>query len=322
MSDESSEYQSSSSGEYTDDEFPSVAAASVPPPHPDTQTVDANVAEVKGRSKSSPPPTPRVRGNAFTPRGGVGSVSSRGSTPRTFGQPTPRSGGCGVGSASMTPRGVASPRSASSGGGSRGPTPRGWGGAGAGASTYAGVVVLYTASGETKAEKSSKTLKGKGRPLRERCRDVRAALVALGVDFLERDVSMRESHAEELETRLGERSSAPGGIEPGTSTPALFADDETVAIGVALEDLASDHHALRGALAEAVTRAGAKARGDGRGGGESAACRACGGTKLVACFHCDGSMRILMRDASRGVDVERRCPWCNEVGMQECAECG
>ena len=233
----------------------------------------------------------------------------------------------------MTPRGVASPRSASSGGTSRGPTPRGWGGVGAGASTYAGVVVLYTASGETKAEKSSSSKtdskrKGKGRPLRERCRDVRAALVALGVDFLERDVSMRESHAEELVTRLKTRSgSAPGGFEPETSTtPALFADDETVAVGVELEDLASDRDALRGALAEAVTRAGAKARGDGRGGGngggKTAACRACGGTKLIACEHCDGCMRILMRDATRGVDVERRCPWCNEVGMQECAECG
>ena len=228
----------------------------------------------------------------------------------------------------MTPRGVASPRSASSGGTSRGPTPRGWGGVGAGASTYAGVVVLYTASGETKAEKTLKTLKTlKTRSLRERCRDVRAALVALGVDFLERDVSMRESHAEELETRLEKtRSSAPRGIEPGTShtTPALFADDETVAIGVELEHLASDQGALRAALAEAVARADAKARGDGHGGTSPTrgACRACGGTKLVSCAHCDGCMRILMRDATRGVDVERRCPWCNEVGMQECAECG
>ena len=42
----------------------------------------------------------------------------------------------------------------------------------------------------------------------------------------------------------------------------------------------------------------------------------------VGSEHCDGCMRILMRDATRGVDVERRCPWCNEVGMQECAECG
>ena len=50
-------------------------------------------------------------------------------------------------------------------------------------------------------------------------------------------------------------------------------------------------------------------------------CPSCGGEKLVVCAHCDGSMRILMRDKARGVDVERRCPWCNEVGMQECAEC-
>ena len=50
-------------------------------------------------------------------------------------------------------------------------------------------------------------------------------------------------------------------------------------------------------------------------------CPSCGGEKLVVCAHCDGSMRILMRDKARGVDVERRCPWCNEVGMQECADC-
>jgi hypothetical protein len=34
-----------------------------------------------------------------------------------------------------------------------------------------------------------------------------------------------------------------------------------------------------------------------------------------------GSMRLAMLDDKRGVQVERRCPWCNEVGMSECVMC-
>ena len=146
---------------------------------------------------------------------------------------------------------------------------------------------------------------------RERCRDVRAALVRLGVDFLERDVSMRESHADELERRLaGEvRSAAAGG---DAIVPALFVDDARVAIGVELEEMSR-----LGLLGKALREKGEVRTAAARDG----SCPSCGGEKLVVCAHCDGSMRILMRDKARGVDVERRCPWCNEVGMQECADC-
>ena len=56
------------------------------------------------------------------------------------------------------------------------------------------------------------------------------------MDFLERDVSMRESHAEELERRLaGEVRSDTGGGD--AIVPALFVDDARVAIGVELEEM-------------------------------------------------------------------------------------
>ena len=60
----------------------------------------------------------------------------------------------------------------------------------------------------------------------------------------------------------------------------------------------------------------------GRARAEKDACASCAGQKLVICDRCDGSMRWLLEDKKTGAVLgERRCPWCNEVGMQECRAC-
>ena len=60
----------------------------------------------------------------------------------------------------------------------------------------------------------------------------------------------------------------------------------------------------------------------GRARAEKDACAACAGWKLVICDRCDGSMRWRMTDEKTGAVLgERRCPWCNEVGMRECEAC-
>ena len=95
--------------------------------------------------------------------------------------------------------------------------------------------------------------------------------------------------------------------------PCLFVDDAFVGSGEALDVSAGDG-SLRALLEE---------RGRvGRARAEKDACVSCAGRKLVVCDRCDGSMRWRVADKKTGAVLgERRCPWCNEVGMQECGAC-
>ena len=293
----SSEYESS---EYSDedDEFDADAGprveSTVPAPE---RTTDANLAEVRGRSKNSPPPTPRIRG--YTPPvsphlgSNPGSVSSRGVTPRSTrsGESTPPS--------SRGPYGWSANRGGASVSG--GNTAR------SGASDWQSVVVLYTTSITTVRKTAGQ------------CQRVKQTLANLGVEFLERDISMATAYKEELRRRLGRAEAKTGaaGLGPAGKppvplvVPCLFVDDEGVGSGETLDEAAASG-ALK-ALLEERGRVGAAL-----GAGE---CAECGGQKLVVCARCDGSMRWVMRDEARGVDLERRCPWCNEVGMTECKAC-
>ena len=294
----SSEYESS---EYSDedDEFDADAGPRVESTVPASErTTDATLAEVRGRSKNSPPPTPRVRG--YTPPvsphlgSNPGSSSSRGVTPRSA-----RSGG-------STPT---SSRGPFGWGGNRGGGPGSGGNtARSGASAdWQSVVVLYTTSISTVRKTAGQ------------CQRVKQTLANLGVEFLERDISMATAYKEELRRRLGRgdgKTGASGLGPPGKPpvplvVPCLFVDDEGVGSGEALDEAAASG-ALK-ALLEERGRVGAAL-----GAGE---CAECGGQKMTVCARCDGSMRWVMRDESRGVDVERRCPWCNEVGMTECKAC-
>ena len=197
-----------------------------------------------------------------------------------------------------------------------------------------------------------------------RCQRVRQTLANLGVEFLERDVSMATAYKDELARRIraatgtttnggkektraddandddergerkdafgkerdrGKKPSPPGkpptssGSSSGSGTnselvvPCLFVDDAFVGSGEALDVSAGDG-SLRALLEE---------RGRvGRARAEKDACVSCAGRKLVVCDRCDGSMRWRVADKKTGAVLgERRCPWCNEVGMQECGAC-
>ena len=204
------------------------------------------------------------------------------------------------------------------------------------------------------------------------CQRVRQTLANLGVEFLERDVSMATAYKDELARRIraatgttanggkektraddandddddddddddggvfgkdafgkerdrGKKPSPPGkpptssGSSSGSRTnselvvPCLFVDDAFVGSGEALDVSAGDG-SLRALLEE---------RGRvGRARAEKDACVLCAGRKLVVCDRCDGSMRWRVADKKTGAVLgERRCPWCNEVGMQECGAC-
>ena len=195
------------------------------------------------------------------------------------------------------------------------------------------------------------------------CQRVRQTLANLGVEFLERDVSMATAYKDELARRIraatgtttnggkektradandddddddddgafgkerdrGKKPSPPGkpptssGSSSGSGTnselvvPCLFVDDAFVGSGEALDVSAGDG-SLRALLEE---------RGRvGRARAEKDACVLCAGRKLVVCDRCDGSMRWRVADKKTGAVLgERRCPWCNEVGMQECGAC-
>ena len=301
-------------------------------------TVDATVTEVRARSKHSPPPTPRVRGAADPEALGAFGSGSLGATPRSA-----RSGGAllssrsgGSGGPDSHRRGPDSARSAAS---------EGW----------TSVVVLYVTSVSAV------------RVTAGRCQRVRQTLANLGVEFLERDVSMATAYKDELARRIraatgtttnggkektraddandddddddgvfgkdafgkerdrGKKPSPPGkpptssGSSSGSGTnselvvPCLFVDDALVGSGEALDVSAGDG-SLRALLEE---------RGRvGRARAEKDACVSCAGRKLVVCDRCDGSMRWRVADKKTGAVLgERRCPWCNEVGMQECGAC-
>ena len=93
--------------------------------------------------------------------------------------------------------------------------------------------------------------------------------------------------------------------------PHLFIDDESVAGGDDLDDMAAE-----GYLKELLLEKGRTSKK-----AATTACGGCGGKGLIICVKCHGSMRLVMMDAQRGTEVERRCPWCNEVGMSECEAC-
>ena len=282
-------------------------------------TVDATVTEVRARSKHSPPPTPRVRGAADPEALGAFGSGSLGATPRSA-----RSGGAllssrsgGSGGPDSHRRGPDSARSVAS---------EGW----------TSVVVLYVTSVSAVRRTAG------------RCQRVRQTLANLGVEFLERDISMATAYKDELARRVAATAAAKGegdandaaadGEErenepkkpsssgkPPTSSgsssassqelivPCLFVDDAFVGSGEALDASAADG-SLRALLEE---------RGRvGRARAEKDACASCAGRKLVICDRCDGSMRWRVEDKKTGAVLgERRCPWCNEVGMQECQAC-
>ena len=285
-------------------------------------TVDATVTEVRARSKHSPPPTPRVRGAA--------DPESLGATPRSA-----RSGALLSSRSGGSDSFRAGPDSNSSG------ASEGW----------TSVVVLYVTSVSAVRRTAGQ------------CQRVRQTLANLGVEFLERDVSMATAYKDELARRIraatgtttnggkektradandddndddddgafgkerdrGKKPSPPGkpptssGSSSGSGTnselvvPCLFVDDAFVGSGEALDVSAGDG-SLRALLEE---------RGRvGRARAEKDACVLCAGRKLVVCDRCDGSMRWRVADKKTGAVLgERRCPWCNEVGMQECGAC-
>jgi hypothetical protein len=284
-------------------------------------TVDATVTEVRARSKHSPPPTPRVRGAADPEALGAFGSGSLGATPRSA-----RSGGALLSSRSGGSGGPDSHR--------RGPDPErrtaseGW----------TSVVVLYVTSVSAV------------RVTAGRCQRVRQTLANLGVEFLERDISMATAYKDELARRVAATAAAKGegdaitsaaafsgeesekepkkpssgkpptsvGSSSGSSpselvVPCLFVDDAFVGSGEALD--LSAHDGSLNALLEERGRLG-------RARAEKDACLSCAGRRLVICDRCDGSMRWLLEDKKTGAVLgERRCPWCNEVGMQECRTC-
>jgi glutaredoxin len=182
-----------------------------------------------------------------------------------------------------------------------------------------------------------------------RCQRVRQTLANLGVEFLERDISMATAYKDELARRVAATAAAKGegdandaategeesekepkkpsssgkpptssGLSSGSSpselvVPCLFVDDIFVGSGEALDASAAD--GSLNALLEERGRVG-------RARAEKDACASCAGQKLVICDRCDGSMRWRVEDKKTGAVLgERRCPWCNEVGMQECGAC-
>ena len=329
-SESSSSYDSESSSAYGDegDRFDADAGPRVASTvETFGSTVDATVTEVRARSKHSPPPTPRVRGAA--------DPESLGATPRSA-----RSGGA--------------PSSSRSGGDSHrvfGPDSN-RSGVSEFSEGWTSVVVLYVTSVSAVRRTAGQ------------CQRVRQTLANLGVEFLERDVSMATAYKDELARRIraatgttanggkektraddandddddddddgafgkerdrGKKPSPPGkpptssGSSSGSRTnselvvPCLFVDDAFVGSGEALDVSAGDG-SLRALLEE---------RGRvGRARAEKDACVSCAGRKLVVCDRCDGSMRWRVADKKTGAVLgERRCPWCNEVGMQECGAC-
>ena len=274
---ESSGYESSA---YSDGEDAATAAAAegdnservvvaATNTSPQTSTKDANRSEVQGRAKDSPPPTPRIRG-----------------TPSSSPQLSPHlsSGNNGMGGG-----GVANPTANSRLGGTTGsssPTE---------ASGWTSVVVLYTTSMSTVRKTAGQ------------CQRVKQTLANLGVEFLERDISMAVAYKEELKKRLSLPEDKPAPVP----VPYLFIDDEKIGGGDDLDDMAAE-----GYLKELLLEKGRTSKR-----AATSACAGCGGKRLVICQKCHGSMRLVMRDQQRGAEVERRCPWCNEVGMSECEMC-
>ena len=341
-SDSESSYDSESSSAYGDegDRFDADAGPRVASTvETFGSTVDATVTEVRARSKHSPPPTPRVRGAA--------DPESLGATPRSA-----RSGGALLSSRS----GGDSNRSGADSHRVFGPDSN-RSGVSEFSEGWTSVVVLYVTSVSAVRRTAG------------RCQRVRQTLANLGVEFLERDVSMATAYKDELARRIraatgtttnggkektraddandddddddddgvfgkgafgkerdrGKKPSPPGkpptssGSSSGSGTnselvvPCLFVDDAFVGSGEALDVSAGDG-SLRALLEE---------RGRvGRARAEKDACVSCAGRKLVVCDRCDGSMRWRVADKKTGAVLgERRCPWCNEVGMQECGAC-
>ena len=188
----SSEYESS---EYSDeeDEFDADAGPRVESTVPASErTTDATC----GGSGSFENSRPRRLAFAGTPPvsphlgSNPGSLSSRGVTPRSA-----RSGGS-TPTSSRAPFGWGANRGGGSGSG--GNTAR------SGASAdWQSVVVLYTTSISTVRKTAGQ------------CQRVKQTLANLGVEFLERDISMATAYKEELRRRLGRGDGKTGASGPG-----------------------------------------------------------------------------------------------------------
>ena len=174
-SDSESSYDSESSSAYGDegDRFDADAGPRVASTvETFGSTVDATVTEVRARSKHSPPPTPRVRGAA--------DPESLGATPRSA-----RSGGALLSSRS----GGDSNRSGADSHRVFGPDSN-RSGVSEFSEGWTSVVVLYVTSVSAVRRTAG------------RCQRVRQTLANLGVEFLERDVSMATAYKDELARRI------------------------------------------------------------------------------------------------------------------------
>ena len=114
-----------------------------------------------------------------------------------------------------------------------------------GASDWQSVVVLYTTSITTVRKTAGQ------------CQRVKQTLANLGVEFLERDISMATAYKEELRRRLGRAEAKTGaaGLGPAGKppvplvVPCLFVDDEGVGSGETLDEAAASG-ALKALLEE------------------------------------------------------------------------
>ena len=198
-SDSESSYDSESSSAYGDegDRFDADAGPRVASTvETFGSTVDATVTEVRARSKHSPPPTPRVRGAA--------DPESLGATPRSA-----RSGGDSNRSGADSHRVFGRPDSNRSGVSSE--FSEGW----------TSVVVLYVTSVSAVRRTAG------------RCQRVRQTLANLGVEFLERDVSMATAYKDELARRIraATGTTTNGGKEKTRADDANDDDDDDDGFG-------------------------------------------------------------------------------------------
>ncbi|ERN02322.1 uncharacterized protein At3g28850 [Amborella trichopoda] len=142
-------------------------------------------------------------------------------------------------------------------------------------------VVLYTT-----------TLRGIRKTFEE-CNRVRTVLEGLGVQLVERDISMDSGFRDELATLMGGKPMVPRvfvkGVDIGGSEDVLRIHEEGQLVK----------------LVEGVPKARATRTCDG-----------CGGVRFVPCFDCCGSRKIV---EERGKVL--RCSECNENGLIQCPIC-
>jgi glutaredoxin domain-containing cysteine-rich protein 1 len=145
------------------------------------------------------------------------------------------------------------------------------------------------------------------RPTFESCNAVRAALLAHGVAFRERDVSMDRGFKEELLRLL-----SPVEAKAAPLLPRLFVRGRHV--GGADEVLRLDEEGKLAPLLEGLPKA--------RGG----TCDGCGGMRFLPCFDCSGSRKLAVPLLSndrrkKPQSMVVRCRECNENGLVLCPIC-